>query len=397
MYRVLIADDEDIICRGLASMVSMRPELEVVALAEDGEVALEKAKETLPDMMFVDINMPFLNGLEFIEKVQDILPDVLIIIVTGYDDFEFVQKALQLGAADYVLKPVMEKEFFEVLDKAIKKLDIMDNSRNYINWMEEQLEQNKARMIDDFFNSLLREKMTDVQLKKYMGYLKIQVPIPYAVTVLHVCSDHERDTYQNDYMWYLACCDVIQKCFKDCSEALCFQTEEGAIAVISKIFLEQQWKELEQKMDSTFASCLDAKVELVQNQGDSLSNLPDVFKRTMEIYKERTHYSEIVLQTISIIRKQWEDSELSLQSVADTLFVSAPYLSRMFHRETGENFASYLTRKRINEAKLLLKNTNLKMYEIAQRTGYTSQHYFSNAFKKAMGMSPADYRKDFLK
>ena len=88
---------------------------------------------------------------------------------------------------------------------------------------------------------------------------------------------------------------------------------------------------------------------------------------------------------------------MSLQSVADALFVSAPYLSRMFHRETGENFAAFLARKRMNEAKFLLKSTDLKMYEIAQKTGYTSQHYFSNAFKKTVGISPADYRKNLLK
>ena len=62
--------------------------------------------------MIVDINMPFLNGLEFIEKVHVFLPDAAIIIVTGYENFEFVQKALQLGVTDYVLKPVMEDSFF---------------------------------------------------------------------------------------------------------------------------------------------------------------------------------------------------------------------------------------------------------------------------------------------
>lgn len=130
MYKVLIADDEDIICRGLAGMVSKRQKLQVVALAEDGEIALEKAIETRPELMLVDINMPFLNGLEFIERIREVLPDVLIIIVTGYDDFEFVQKALRLGVADYVLKPVMEQSFFEVLDKAVERLDSMDTSKN---------------------------------------------------------------------------------------------------------------------------------------------------------------------------------------------------------------------------------------------------------------------------
>lgn len=397
MYKVLIADDEDIICRGLASMVSQREELQVVALAEDGEIALEKAKETRPDLMFVDINMPFLNGLEFMEKVQDVLPEVLIVIVTGYDDFEYVQKALQLGASDYVLKPVMEKAFFEVLDKSIKKLKAMDESREYVGWMEQQVEQNRARMIDDLFNELVREKMEETEFRKQMGYLKIQVPVPYMITTVRILSGREGDLSSNDHAWYLSCCDAIQKCFHPDSEVLCFQTEEGAIAVISKVISGQRWKELEQKLRVAFDSRQDARVELAQQQGERLSDLPEVFRRVMELCRERSHYSDLVLRTISMIRMQWEDSELTLQSVADALFVSPSYLSRVFHRETGENFASYLARKRMNEAKVLLKNTNLKMYEIAEKTGYTSQHYFSNAFKRATGISPADYRKNLPK
>lgn len=411
MYKVLIADDEDIICRGLAGMVSMRPKLQVAALAEDGEIALEKAKEVQPDLMLVDINMPFLNGLEFIERIREILPEALIIIVTGYDDFEFVQKALQLGVADYVLKPVMEQAFFEVLDKAVKRLDSMAHSRKYISWMEEWVEQNRPKIMEDFWNGLLREPMDEAEFQKHMEYLKIQIPVPYAITVIHIYSGCEKEIHQaignpseadhndgnHDDQWYLACNQVIQNCFEPYSQAICFQTEEGAMAVISKLLSQQQRQELEQKLISAMDQCLGARIELVWRHGSQVSELPDVLRKTMESYKERMHYSDIVLQAIGIIQVQWGNSELSLQSVADALFVSAPYLSRMFHRETGENFASYLTRKRMNEAKLLLKNTNMKMYEIAQNTGYTSQHYFSNAFKKAIGLSPADYRKNFLK
>lgn len=140
-----------------------------------------------------------------------------------------------------------------------------------------------------------------------------------------------------------------------------------------------------------------AKMEYTWERGDHVFDFPAVFSRAMRMYKESVHYSDTVRRTIEIINKQWGDSSLSLLSVADLLFVSAPYLSKLFRRETGENFAAYLTRKRISEAKTMLKNTNMKMYEIAQKTGYTSQHYFSNAFKKHMEMSPVDYRKTFRK
>lgn len=402
MYKVLIADDEDIICRGLASMVSRHTELEVVALAGDGEIAFEKAKETQPDLMFVDINMPFLNGLEFIEKIRDILPDVVIIVVSGYDDFEYVQKALQLGVADYLLKPVMEEPFYEVLDKAVSRLDSMDKSRKFMNWVEGQVEQNRPIMVNDFLSNWLSGQMEEIEIEDQMRYLRIQMPLPYQITIIHPYRDYEKDSLQystdrNEEVLYFGCCSVVQKCFEPYSEAIYFRTEDDSLAVISNVLLQQQWEQLMQELTATMEECLGAKMELVQQQGDSIAEFPRIFGQLMEVYKDRKHYSDAVLQAMSMINAQWGNSELSLQLVADSLFVSASYLSRLFRRETGENFAACLTRKRINEAMMLLINTNMKMYEIAQKTGYTSQHYFSNAFKKAMGISPTDYRKNVLK
>lgn len=399
MYKVLIADDEDIICRGLVSMVSACEGMEVVAVAEDGEIALEKARECLPDLLIVDINMPFLNGLEFVEKVHGFLPDVAIIIVTGYENFEFVQKALQLGVTDYVLKPVMEDAFFDALKKATDMLDNRDSSRNYIHWMEGQMERNRDKMVDDLFDGWLRGRMGDEEVEKQMGYLKIKMPVPYRVAIMYIYRNYERECGGNmeGVPPYDKCCEIVKKCFAPYTETICFQTEEGALAVITDSLIEEKWDRVERELVSALDADLCAKMEYTWERGDHVFDFPAVFSRAMRMYKESVHYSDTVRRTIEIINKQWGDSSLSLLSVADLLFVSAPYLSKLFRRETGENFAAYLTRKRISEAKTMLKNTNMKMYEIAQKTGYTSQHYFSNAFKKHMEMSPVDYRKTFRK
>lgn len=122
MYEVMIADDEEIIRRGLAGFVRKDPDFHVAALAEDGEMALEMAQKQALDLVFVDINMPFMNGLSFVEKLLAFQPDVMVVIVTGYDDFQFVQQALRLGAADYLLKPVMEQPFYQLLERLKQQL-----------------------------------------------------------------------------------------------------------------------------------------------------------------------------------------------------------------------------------------------------------------------------------
>ena len=88
MWGVLIADDEPKIRRGLRAQLSrLELPLRVVAEAEDGEMALEAAEKYRPDILLVDINMPFMNGLAFISALRRTRADARIIVITGYEEF----------------------------------------------------------------------------------------------------------------------------------------------------------------------------------------------------------------------------------------------------------------------------------------------------------------------
>lgn len=400
MYKVLIADDEDIIRRGLAGMIAQYPGLEVVAQAEDGELALEEAEKAHPDLMLVDINMPFLNGFEFIKAAKELLPDAEIIIVTGYDDFAFVQKAIQMGVSDYLLKPIMEEPFFTVLKKAVNRLDSRNSSKKYMEWLTRQMEQNRPALINDFFRSWLRNSMDPLEITDRMQYLKIQIPSPYRLTILHLRSDPSQEVsiadWDMDLLLY-GCENIAQEILSPyCQTLLVFRMENGALAIVSEVLDQLQWEQLLDALVSPLEANLHVKVDLVQRQGGDLSAFPEVLDEAMEEYRAHQRYSEVVVNTIRMIDKQWGDSMFSLQMAADALHVTPNYLSRVFHRETGDTFGSCLAGKRIREAMRLLQNPNLKMYEVAEKTGYSSQHYFSNAFKRVLGISPAEYRKNIL-
>src|SRR5271169_4273119 len=92
--------------------------MKVVAEAEDGETALALVKEKKPDILMIDIRMPFLNGLELIEKINEVSRDCIIIVVTGHDEFEYAQRALHLKVFEYVLKPVPRDVLANVLTRA---------------------------------------------------------------------------------------------------------------------------------------------------------------------------------------------------------------------------------------------------------------------------------------
>ena len=84
--------------------------------------------------------------------------------------------------------------------------------------------------------------------------------------------------------------------------------------------------------------------------------------------------------------------KLKLQDIADQFHLSVKYFCKIFKEETGETFVSYLTELRLKEAEKLLKTTELKTYEIAERTGFSDYHHFCKTFKKVTGKTPSDIR-----
>lgn len=105
------------------------------------------------------------------------------------------------------------------------------------------------------------------------------------------------------------------------------------------------------------------------------------------------HDQNIIEKSIRYIHEHYMES-CDLKEVADHVYLSANYFSSMFRKETGESFINYVMKVRIDKAKMLISNTDLKVFEIAQRVGYDDPNYFTTVFKQLTGMSPRQYRKD---
>ncbi len=120
MLKVLLIDDETVILEGLSMMIDWEKEgLEIVGTATDGMEAFRMIRQLSPDIVITDIKMPRLSGLELIERVRERGQNqVSFIVLTGFDDFSYVRKALKLEAVDYLLKPVEKKELLGALKKA---------------------------------------------------------------------------------------------------------------------------------------------------------------------------------------------------------------------------------------------------------------------------------------
>lgn len=124
MYKLLIVDDEVRIRTGLSNLIEWEVYgIEISGLAEDGMKAYLHIKSEAPDIVLVDISMPNMTGIELIELCSHLPSSPKFIILSGYDDFEYVRKAIQLGAVDYLLKPVDEDELIHAVSSCLKILD----------------------------------------------------------------------------------------------------------------------------------------------------------------------------------------------------------------------------------------------------------------------------------
>ncbi|PXV93804.1 AraC family two component transcriptional regulator [Lachnotalea glycerini] len=158
IYKVLIADDEYWTREKLRTMIDWKQyNIEFLEPAVDGEDVLRKVKENTPDILITDINMPFMNGVDLIKILKEEYTDIIIFVISGYDNFDYVKSTLLAGAINYLLKPVTKIDLVNSLSKA---LEIISNKRQKEKKQEEQKNEilKASSFIQDRELSLLVEK-----------------------------------------------------------------------------------------------------------------------------------------------------------------------------------------------------------------------------------------------
>ncbi|MHA4906571.1 response regulator transcription factor [Streptococcus constellatus] len=124
MYSIMIVEDEYLVRQGISSLVNFKKfNMQVIGEAENGLEAWEKIQAECPDIILTDINMPKMNGIKLAQLAREQYPQLHIIFLTGYDDFDYALSAVKLGADDYLLKPFSREDVEAMLIKVKEKLD----------------------------------------------------------------------------------------------------------------------------------------------------------------------------------------------------------------------------------------------------------------------------------
>ncbi|MBP3913572.1 MAG: response regulator [Lachnospiraceae bacterium] len=159
MLNIYIADDEVWITLGLKKLLEKTGfDVWVQGTANNGLTAKEEIAEFRPDVVFTDIRMPGLNGLELLSAIHKVSPETKVVMISGYAEFSYAQEAVQRHAYDYLVKPIKEEDLRRVLENVLRE------KGEYSSSVENETSSSNERMIDSVIAEIREHYTEDIQL-----------------------------------------------------------------------------------------------------------------------------------------------------------------------------------------------------------------------------------------
>lgn len=522
MYKVLLVDDEVYVRKGLMNLIDWdRYGFEVYWEASNGEDALKIIAEEKPDVVITDVRMPVIDGLELIKRIRDSGDtETQFIIVSGYNDFSYAQKAVRYNVFDFVLKPVDQDELEEILIKLGEKLKVTK---------VEKIQKKKLKL-EQAIESLLKANITNAEITEWLKLLEVEESKFFYYVLIEINNIHFVDKIEEkSFMLMNAIEEVIKKLSQVTPQVAIYEQTDHAVGLLVpaeyikkmngriKYFAEQLMKELSKQITNEKTMFIGEKVESLADFKTSYETANDIRKYKYIISRENiisyedmkdtsVNYNEVdsklylsllehieennvpeikkhidkifsdfiserfaaqavetsvnrcihgIIQTIKsmegnaeemttlhkIIR--WEDYQLtlpelkkmltefllessllikelrkenlkgdiykiktyiennyhqniSLKSIANKFYMNPVYMGQLFKKTFGIFFKEFLLTLRIDEAKKLLRQTDMRVYEVADKVGFGSTDYFVTQFEKINKMTPTEYRNQLL-
>ena len=421
-YRILIADDEPLVQIGLKSMLDRDfPSFEVAGTASNGREALELIGKLSPDIVISDIKMPIMSGLELIEKSHGIHGSrPVFIMLTAYEDFNMARSAFSNEACDYLVKIELSTEALgKALDHAVRKLDEISGGKH----TDASHDSDKAGDVSDeefrqiFAIKLLNNVFTDRNaLMTQASENRIDLSYDRFIVVYGSLGFEGNVNESRMLTLYSSTAAMTRDILGKYAPSYMVANDRQHFTFI---FYFNEWDAVADEME-LIQDGLDNAIEMINNYfsvklyfgiGTAVSDPTELHvsfeeaRTAIERTDENTpirFFSHIVGanrrsgkdRLIASIQQYVEDNlggRLQLSEVAETFGLSAAYLSTIFKKSTDVGFSEYVYTKKIEKAKEMLLNDDMKIYEVADALSFESSYYFSKVFKKVEGISPREW------
>ena len=355
-YTILLAEDNYLIRKGLKKIIlNMTGAFDVAFEASNGEEALALLQAHHIDLVITDVKMPQMDGITLIKQIAERYPDISVIMLSSYNDYEYVRQSLKSGAMDYLLKPVEKNELKNLLDKFLLS----------------------RRPVDFYGNGNFEYAVIDGQPTDLLSGLT-------------------RD---------------LHHAVETANDALICQSLDAIGAYVKRARLEPPIaKSIFINLYMEFEDFYQERTNMVMDTSSYARhiNTPDTLEEVLvycrAFYTELAHSAvEVVAHTetpiIQVVKRYIAEhyhEQITLSALSEISYTSPSYLCSHFKAKTGQNIMDYVNAVRMEHAKELLKDISLKTYQIADRVGFKDPTYFSRVFKSVVGISPSEYRNRFF-
>lgn len=504
MHRILIVDDEKVERNGIKFLLGQMGLPIEITEASNGKEALEYLKEYGEeiDIVFTDIKMPFIDGIQLIKEVRQLEHQYKIIIFSGYSEFEYAQFAMKMGVQDYILKPVDPNEFEKTIRKVISELEDMKLSRlmqeetlefvrehilySLINGKAAEDAKEKAgrfvdvsfadvykRMIlfefnNTFFGRGNGEFVQELQELLSVEFQYINLNLQQGVLLFAKSKGNDfRKIGQHIYEYFKLkysseCFVAISSEWEDGAMSLPFhfeeveelmenkfyQTDSHVFMVDEKVddhlhrsvdddtYIKQMQQDIKMKditrlrehfgglkskykgknnvsqvyIKFIFSNLLKVIYDQLPNtDADSMKNQIDLLyratdfqtvidlvekniRRLEEVFSYNPHLAHREVESIKEYIYENYQKELSVEQLAEQVYMAPSYLSHVFKKETGQNLSKFIKAYRMEKAKEMLETTHMKIVNISYEVGYSNVSYFCQSFREYFGVSPQKFR-----
>ena len=422
MYKVLLVDDEYMITEGLKRLIPFEKwDMEVVATANHADDALDYVREHPVDIVISDVNMPDKTGLEMIQEMKDLLPDAYYILLSGYQEFDYVKKAMNLSVVDYLVKPVDKVELGHLLEKIVTQLrEKVQEPEILSQQLDEEAFLTHLTQKENWWIGLSKEKQGDFVIPYYVlgqdwqivladqefeGLLVMPFEAPYQINFEKWKRDVEKtlfygsvnlDQSESLFSYYEPIYRVIiqgnlQQIIEELTLLEKIVLENTPSVSITKQLFTQFVMDVFHLFEHLKA---DDMTDIVKNIHaiTTFEDLVAYTKETLTSFFGQYRMNENVVSVLEVIGRDYQ-KELSLKDISKDLFINPVYLGQLIKKETNSTFAELLNKQRIKAAQQLLLSTNDSIEDICYTVGYSNVGYFYKVFRKLCGKSPKAYRK----
>lgn len=357
----MIVDDKDIVRRELKRLKIWGDSSGFVIVQEagNGQEALDLIAQNPVDLIITDIKMPKIDGIELLRIIVEKKLCSCVVLLSDYSDFSYARQGIILGAFDYMPKPVNETELIVLLNRAREYLD------------QYNIEKERVKQLEQYINDKNEGHIPALNIDKIIELMKTRDQ--NVIDCVGYMVDQLGEYYKADFNSFE---NSLQESLRELVKIL-----KHYYPFLEMYIGNSQLQIYRFNTEQDFVSVK----ELFMGKVNEILSL-------LEVLRCCVLENEMIGQVCRCIIEHVED-DISLTIVADQLFMNKTYLSEIFKQKVGISFTEYVTSVKMERAKIILLQSNLKSFEIAEKLGFKDCEYFSKVFKKYTGMTPTDFRK----